>query len=199
MTALRIGVDFDNTLVCYDEAFVATAREENLVPENSNFTSKLDIRAAVRDLPEGEYQWQRLQGLVYGRLINRARLFEGVLNFFATAANFSDTEIVIISHKTELAHHDPMKTNLHRAAREFLENNGLAHAEAFFEPTREEKLARIAHQGCDVFIDDLPEVLLDSNFPGNCRKILFSQSPEDGLENFRSWQDIHDHLFRARG
>jgi hypothetical protein len=199
MTALRIGIDFDNTLVCYDESFVAIAREEKLVPANGNFTSKLDIRGAVRALPEGEHQWQRLQGLVYGRLINRARLFDGVLHFFATAANYSNTEIVIISHKTELAHHDPMKTNLHDAAQEFLKNNGLAAAQAFFEPSREKKLARIAQQDCNVFIDDLPEVLLDSKFPDKCRKILFSQAPQDGLESFRSWQDLHDHFFRSRG
>jgi hypothetical protein len=195
---MRIGVDFDNTIVCYDESFVAMAREEKLVPANGNFTSKTDIRSAVRALPEGEYQWQRLQGLVYGRYIDRARLFDGVAGFFAQVAQNPGTQIVIISHKTTLAHHDPMKTNLHDAARTFLQNNGLATAQTFFEPTREEKLSRIAQQNCDVFIDDLPEVLLDPAFPKTCEKILFSQTPENGLESFGSWQEIHERLFRPR-
>ena len=30
----------------------------------------------------------------------------------------------------------------------------------FFESTKKEKIARIAHIGCDYFIDDLPEILL---------------------------------------
>jgi len=29
---MRIGIDLDNTLICYDEAFLRVGREEGLLP-----------------------------------------------------------------------------------------------------------------------------------------------------------------------
>ena len=56
------------------------------------------------------------------------------------------------------------------------------------------KIARIAHIGCDYFIDDLPEILLMPGFPKNLKRILFD--PE-GIHNadqlyakMVSWQEI---------
>lgn len=193
---MRIGVDFDNTIVCYDEAFLEVAKQKKLINTELGYTSKTAVRDAVRALPDGEYQWQCLQGLVYGRLIMHARLFDGVDKFFAYAGNSPDIELYIVSHKTEIAHHDELKTNLRSSALNFLEHNGffdrlnLQRSHVFFESTREEKIARIKDIGCDVFIDDLPEVLLDPYFPANCRPIFFSSAPEHGLANFSSWNQI---------
>jgi len=89
-----------------------------------------------------------------------------------------------------LAHHDPLGTSCISSAMGFLEANGFLSqpgfgaSQVFFEPTREEKLARIAAQGCNVFIDDLPEVLLHPDFPAACERFLFSSSPHEGLKNF---------------
>jgi hypothetical protein len=43
----------------------------------------------------------------------------------------------------------------------------------FFELTKEEKVARAADLGVDMFIDDLPEILAMPGFPLGMRKILF--------------------------
>jgi len=69
------------------------------------------------------------------------------------------------------------------------------------EPERlpaEAKLARIAGQCCDMFIDDLPEVLASPRFPAATRGILFDPdgSYPDGcwqgrrFERCAEWQSI---------
>ncbi len=193
---MRIGVDFDNTIVCYDEAFLAVAKQEKLLPQTSNNMSKTDVRDAVRNLANGEYEWQRLQGLVYGKLIMQAKLFEGVEDFFDRAAKTAGIELFIVSHKTELAHHDPLQTNLRTSALQFLESHGffnrlgLPRQHVFFETTREDKIKRIKELGCNVFIDDLPEVLLDTDFPKSCVPVFFSVISEKTLKNYSSWHEI---------
>jgi len=200
---MRIGVDFDNTIACYDEAFVKVGRNENILPTEFSGSTKSEVREAIRSLENGEHEWQRLQGLVYGRMINEAKTFAGVEKFFCKAIKHPEIEIFIVSHKTELAHHDPLKTNLRSSAlsflgsRDFFNNKivGIDRNTVFFESTREEKIERIKALQCDVFIDDLPEVLLDSEFPENCKKILFAANSDSGLINFASWQEIEDYLF----
>ncbi len=197
---MRIGVDFDNTIVCYDEAFLAVAKQEGLLPASAMHMSKIAVREAVRGLENGEYQWQRLQGLVYGRLIMRAKLFEGVEAFFHEMGHVSGVELFIVSHKTELAHHDPLKTSLRASALGFLEAHGffdrlgLPRSNVIFESTMEEKIARIEALDFSIFIDDLPDVLLDPSFPRHTQRIFFSDVPEKGLDQFTSWRAIHDHI-----
>jgi hypothetical protein len=100
--------------------------------------------------------------------------------------------LYLISHKTRTpfagANYD-----LHEAAWSFLRTQRLVDApdapfrtdDIHLELTREAKLARIAAQGCDVFIDDLPEVLASAEFPATTRGILFD--PEGSYPD-GSWQ-----------
>jgi len=72
----RIGVDFDNTLIDYDEVFRALACERGLV--DPGFRGGKDaVRRVIRGLPDGEEAWQRLQGTAYGTGIGRAGMFDG--------------------------------------------------------------------------------------------------------------------------
>lgn len=73
---MRIGVDFDNTLACYDALFAGLAREEGLLTHTPP-GGKRRVRDAVRKLPDGELAWRRLQGLAYGRHMARATLVSG--------------------------------------------------------------------------------------------------------------------------
>src|SRR5262249_32890063 len=98
----RIGIDFDNTLIDYDQVFRAFARERGRVgPDFSG--GKDELRRAVRALPEGEEAWQRLQGAVYGSGIGGAVMFEGV-DTFLRRARAAGHEVLIVSHKTEYGH-----------------------------------------------------------------------------------------------
>ena len=176
---MRIGIDFDNTLISYDQVFLAAARERGLV--SLEFTgNKQAVRDAIRLLPDGEAAWQRLQGHVYGKGINGAVMFEGV-DAFLRRCRTAGYEVVIVSHKTEFGHEDPDRVNLRDAALQWMEarglfaadDYGLRRANVYFEATRAEKLRRIAALACAYFIDDLEEVLADPDFPAGVNRILF--------------------------
>ena len=79
--SLLIGVDFDNTIVCYDTLFHKIALEQNLIPADLPQT-KTHVRDFLRQ--EGkEDLWTEMQGYVYGkRMIEDAPPFEGVKAFF---------------------------------------------------------------------------------------------------------------------
>lgn len=199
---MRIGIDLDNTLICYDHAFQRVAREEGLLPASFEGNKAAVKRALLEVRPDG-YEWERLQGLVYGRRIDAAELFAGVAGFFDTCRAQGD-QVVIVSHKTERAHHDPLLTDLRIAALQWMDSNGffdrarlgLDRRQVHFEATRDGKVDRIRALGCDVFVDDLAEVLGHAGMPGGCRKILFGSEPQDEFEQCQSWKDVRDALYR---
>ena len=130
-------------------------------------------------------------------------------DFLHRARTHGDT-ILVVSHKTEHGHFDPERVNLRHAAmrwmreQEFFSAQGFSVApeNIFFASTRSEKLARIGELACDVFIDDLEEVLADPEFPVSIRRILFSEHAEKtaGLpyEIGRDWASIEEMIFLDR-
>ena len=201
---MLIGIDFDNTLVSYDEVFRMAARERGLIPDDFAGT-KQEVRDHIRLLPDGEITWQHLQGYVYGRGIAGATMFEGV-DGFLRRAQAEGLPVVVVSHKTEYGHYDPERVNLREAARAWMRDKGfftvagydIPTENVFFEACRAEKLKRIASLGCTHFIDDLEEVLDDPGFPPDTTRILFSQSKPSGLAPYRvcaSWDEIEEQVF----
>src|SRR5579862_984073 len=100
---MRIGIDFDNTIICYDEVFCDLAKSQQLV-ESHYQGSKRELRDRIRSLPEGDLVWQRIQGKAYGEYIYRAKMFAGFREFIAECNQHPNIEIFIVSHKTELGH-----------------------------------------------------------------------------------------------
>ncbi|HEV2188555.1 MAG TPA: hypothetical protein VGR70_15200 [Stellaceae bacterium] len=199
---MRIGIDFDNTLVDYDRVFLEAARERGLVPRD--FTgSKKAVRDAIRLLPDGESVWQRLQGHVYGAGIGGAVPFPGAREFLFRCVR-EGVETVIVSHKTRFGHYDPARVDLREAARDWLGAQGFLEAvpadRLYFEDDRERKIARIAALGCTHFIDDLEEVFADPSFPVGVQRILFAErgaAPCDAL--CENWRDVTVAVFGDGG
>ena len=199
--SLRIGIDFDNTIAGYDAVFAEAACELGLL-EPGMAGTKAMVRNLLLARPRGEEAWMRLQGMVYGRLMGRARLLDGVGEFLHRCR---DHEVAIISHKTQHGHYDPDRVDLREAARGWLADQGFFAADGFglsaervyFEPTRDAKIARIGALGCTHFIDDLPEVLCDPDFPPGVVRLLLS--PEEAAAGpfiaCRSWREISDAVF----
>ena len=140
---LRIGLDFDNTIITYDAVFLAAARKSGLV--GADFTGgKQAIRDTIRLLPDGELSWQKLQGQVYGKGLARAEMVEGV-DAFLRRCRKNNVPVVIVSHKTEFGHHDPDRINLRDAARAWMAEHGFFQAvgygiapnAVYFENTRQ--------------------------------------------------------------
>lgn len=206
ITDLLIGLDFDNTLVRYDEVFLTSARSWGLIDDGFS-GSKLAIRDFIRLLPDGELSWQRLQGHVYGKGIAAASLFAGA-DAFLRRCRAEGCRVAIVSHKTEYGHHDPERVNLRKAALDWMaaqgffrsDGYGISVADVFFESTRAQKLGRIARIRCSCFIDDLEEVLTDPKFPAGIDRILFSgdhvADPGAPYVICPTWQHIEERIFR---
>jgi hypothetical protein len=196
---MLIGVDFDNTIVCYDELFHRVAVEQGLIPLSVP-TTKREVRRYLEGRGLGD-AWTELQGYVYGVRLLEAPAFPGVLEFFRRGVR-SDLSLAIISHKTRYPARGP-RHDLHEAARRWLEVHGfydpgrigLPADRVYFELSQREKVVRIAREGCVCFIDDLPELLTRPDFPtGVRRRILFDphghHAAEEGLCHTTSWAEI---------
>jgi hypothetical protein len=183
---MLVGLDLDNTIVCYDGLFHRLAFERGLIPADIPL-----VKEAVRDhlrAAGAEDAWTELQGTVYGERMLEAEPFPGSLEFIASCVG-SRVNVAIVSHRTHRPYSGP-QYDLHAAARGWLETVGVTDAEkiglgsdrVYLEETKDAKLKRIADLGCTHFVDDLPEFLTHPAFPTGVQRILFapSSSPSAG-------------------
>jgi hypothetical protein len=177
---MTVGLDFDNTLVDYDRAAFELARARNWIPASLSPT-KTAVRDCLRASAEGDLRWQYLQGALYTHGLDRAVLPPGVADC-VLARRAAGDRIVIVSHKTEFAHHNGHGVNLREAAlawmtrQQFFADDGLGfgQADVYFAARRDEKIARIDALGCDWFVDDLPELFAEPAFPASTQRILYA-------------------------
>jgi thiamine kinase-like enzyme len=203
-----IGIDFDNTIACYDGVFHKVALEKGLIPENIGIT-KEEVKNYLKGIGN-ENIWTELQGIVYGPEIIKAKVYPGVLDFLEWCKD-NDIKTYIISHKTK----HPFigeRHDLHAFAKKFLElknffteETGLKLEETFFNETKEEKIVKVEELNCDFFIDDLPEILMSKHFPERTRGILFdpnnkndSNACNKNLMTVNSWNDFKEFLKIAK-
>jgi len=196
---MRIGLDFDNTIVSYDALFHAVAVEKLLVPAETP-VSKVEVRDYLRAIGN-EPAWTELQGYVYGARMEQAEAYSGFFEF-VRAARANNVELVIVSHKTKHPFLGP-QYDLHAAAGGWiaaaLRDDDVAFfpdGRVFFELTKEAKIARIAACGCDYFVDDLPEILQMPGFPAETGRLLFDPEQSHGGDGmtarFGSWHEIRN-------
>ena len=180
-----IGIDFDNTIIKYDELFYKISLEKNLIPSNI-IKDKNTIRNFLRDHSK-EDEWTLMQGEVYGERIKEAMPFPSMKRTILKLKSMN-VPLKIISHKTKFPYLGPKK-NLHTAARGWLKRNEFFDSELnfknddiFFETTKEKKVERIISSGCTHYIDDLPEIL--EMIPSSIKKIYFSPLEDPKGHNF---------------
>jgi hypothetical protein len=200
---MRIGIDFDNTIVCYDDLFHRIAMEHSLIDETVPI-AKQAVRNYLRQCGL-ETEWTKLQGLVYGARMNEAKAYPGVIDFISNFLTIG-AKISIISHKTKIPYAGP-PYDLHTAANDWLSARDIGVTGAFkavtidFELTREEKLRKIEKRNCSIFIDDLLEFLSEPTFPRQTQKILFDPNDinkdDNGYLRVNSWSQI-SRLIKAK-
>jgi hypothetical protein len=201
---MRLGIDFDNTIACYNTIFHRLAAERGLVPADP-VLSKAQVRDLLRKQGR-EDDWTELQGYVYGPGMTQVETFPGVAACLRSLIEAS-VDVHIISHKTRTPYRGPA-WDLRQAAQVWLEQQGffdinrigLSRDKVFFELTLAEKLQRITQQGCTHFLDDLPELLAEPGFPQGVHRLLFDPDRAHGGEPFErihSWPElatwIHNH------
>lgn len=173
-----LGIDFDNTIIQYDDVFYRHALNKKLIPETLA-KDKLSVRDYLRS-KNIEDEWTIIQGEVYGSRIMDAEPFDSVVEVLTALKNLG-IPLKIISHKTRFPYLGP-KVDLHKSALNWLNSHGflgssglgLSEDDVFFEVKLEDKISRIISSGCTHFIDDLPEVL--ELLPDRISRILFQAS-----------------------
>lgn len=200
-----IGLDLDNTIVSYDHLIHDEATRRGLVARDVP-REKRSVRDAVRRLNEGEIEWQRIQGCVYGPRMMEAEIFSGVEAFLERCRS-RGVQAMIISHKTEYANYDETRTPLRKAALELLSNRGIVGAgsapltaeDVHFASTREEKIQLITKLGCTHFLDDLEELFCEASFPPEVEGFLFRPTGAgvqvQGPTVVRSWAEFGRAVF----
>jgi len=201
-----IGIDFDNTIIDYNNLFYEVGLSLGVLPNNADCNKKIIREYLIEN--EREQDWIKIQGLVYGKYIRTAKVMEGFFSFFDHCYGMG-WKIYIISHKTR----DSIvgeKFNLHTSALNWLEKNRIfgtdirgAVVGVFFEATRSEKIFRINQLGCDIMIDDLAEVLLHPDLSSDIIKILYDPLAENpsNREYFTAcrWDQVYGIIERQYG
>jgi hypothetical protein len=205
--SLVIGVDFDNTIACYDQVFCKVAQTLGLL-ECDFSLSKSQVKQSLLESAAGDLSWQKLQGQVYGKYMHLATMYPGFMEFLFLA-KLQGHKVVIVSHKSEFGHFDEKKIPLRQAATEWMQDSNiegldtleLNREDIFFASTRELKIVKIRELKCDYFIDDLVEVLDEPLFPNNTKKILFDphqkQMSTDDRLSITSWRQITKQLLEG--
>lgn len=198
---MLIGLDFDNTIVCYDRAIATLADELLDLPVDLPRT-KLGLRDHLRAAGR-EAEWTAFQGTLYGPGMRHAEPFEGAVQTLQELAA-DGHQLVIVSHRSLRPYAGP-PYDLHAAARGWVvdrlqsvglfgEDAGGSTSPVNFLETREAKVATIAKLGCDVFLDDLPEVLQAPGFPASTVAVLFDPAdevpPPARWHHLRAWAQL---------
>jgi hypothetical protein len=199
---MRVGIDIDNTIICYDGVFASVAQlighDIDVVFSKEKTKDWFHSRNMYDEFTE-------LQGLVYGSYLGLSSLYDGVKGFL-NRANLMGCTVFIVSHKTRY----PLigdKVDLHNAASVFLSEQGIIKSKSsglvpaenlFYETSLNDKIERIAALQLDYFIDDLSDVLNHDSFPKSTHAIQFFPGTlgKSNLAGTRlsSWQDIHDFI-----
>ena len=207
-----IGIDLDNTIIDYRNAFWHTALSTGIFTERDKISfsnnhgqipNKNEIKNRLILEEGGNYKWESLQGQVYGQYIHNAGIYPGVANFLLHS-KVRGVKVYIISHKTEFGHYDKSQTPLRKAALNVLEQKdllsgdyGIQEKDIFFFDARRKKVNKVAELNCTYFIDDLPEIFREDNFPENTTEILFDIQSEHAMNyTFNSWRGINDLVFK---
>ena len=182
-----LGLDLDNTVIDYAEAYRVLAPQFGLADEH---VSRAQIRSQLRRTPDDDEEWQRFQSRLYSEGLESAQPAAGVVDLLETCRQFG-VSVVIISHKTPTCPGRFGARDLLTPARAWLRRHGISPGWipeecVTFHATAREKVARIAEVLPLWFMDDLEEILVMDRFPVEVKRVLYrAGSPwverEDGV------------------
>ena len=138
-----VGIDLDNTIINYNNSFKILAKKNKIINKSSKQFNKSQIKEKLTKIDEN--LWTKLQGEIYGKYINYAKIFPGFVKFI-NFLNKNNINFKIISHKTKYPYIG-QKYNLHTSAINYLKSNLSTNLKLgknlFFESTLKKKIIRI--------------------------------------------------------
>lgn len=171
----RIGLDLDNTAIDYTPAYRIIAEKTGL-PQG--LSDRESIRRRLRKSDEDDMEWQHFQSLLYTDGLAIAQPATGLFDFLNMCSTLG-IRIFIVSHKTSQTPVQFGARDLRAPAQEWLMKHGISPGlvrkeDVYFCSTREEKVRTIAAIDCQVFVDDLIEVLNHPDLPTDISRFLYS-------------------------
>jgi hypothetical protein len=115
---MKIGFDFDNTIVCYDKTIEVLSKKLDL-PNDLN-RDKFSIKDYLRKYNR-EDEWTEFQGLIYGPGMQYAFMFEYFYNICDKLVNLNH-ELFIVSHRSRYPYKGE-KHDLHFYAQQWIQIN----------------------------------------------------------------------------
>jgi hypothetical protein len=169
---MRIGIDFDNTLVRYDVVFNSIAVTLGLKPGEN---PKEAVKNYLISSQGNTTLWKETQASVYGDLIREATFLPDFVEFYDYLKS-RNIEFFIVSYKTRFARLKGAKISLHGAANLWIDQSlsFLEKSNIFYETAVTKKVKRIASLDLDYYVDDLLTVLYHKDFPKSVRKVLMT-------------------------
>ena len=169
---MRFGFDFDNTFVNYDKPAEIWSKRNGL----GSIDSMKALKNFYRESRDYETDWIEVQEWLYTEGLAYATLGEGIAELIDCLRK-KDSAIFIVSHKSNLS--SKSKLNLIQPATAWLDTvlkqnfNGLI-IPYFFAETREKKIEKIIELRLTHFVDDLPEIFQEENFPKDIQSFLIN-------------------------
>jgi hypothetical protein len=198
---MKIGLDFDNTIISYDAIFYKVALEKSLIPSELP-ANKVAVRDYLRNAGKEDI-WTEMQGYVYGARMDEASAYSGAINALKLL-KLQGHKLFIVSHKTQFPYAGE-QYDLHQCSSKWIANQLqlsdsplIDHADVFFNATKAEKIKKIEQLECDIFLDDLPEILLAEQFPVKTKRCLFDPEghhfdlERDVIKHHQSWESFAD-------
>ena len=191
---MNIGLDFDNTIVCHENTIKVIAKKYYNLPATLVLT-KENVRNHLRSTNR-EAMWTEMQGRIYGPGMLHAIPEDGLIACLRYCKSMGH-KLRIISHRSKYPYAGE-KYDLHMHGKDWIEKHlrteGLFNESntIFFCETKKEKLRTIKELKCDIFIDDLPEILSSTDFPKETIKLLYdphSLNSCNELQTITTWND----------
>ena len=190
---LKIGIDFDNTLVNHDKSFYEKLKKKIKISKKK-FKNKDDIKNFIIKNFNNKI-WTEIQGEVYSCLDYSTPnpYSHKVLEKIREKHN-----LFLISHKTTY----PVigkKIDLHKISKKWLKEHGFAYVKnpifkrenIFFETNIHKKISRIRKIKCDIYIDDLHKIL--KLLPNYIKKIHFTKNKiNTNYKSISNWKYFYE-------
>ena len=191
---MRIGFDFDNTIVDYDLVFTQIADELNLEYLDSPKNSIKNYYEIELGQPNS---WKKIQFKVYCELISKISPSEKFITFLNWLID-NKHDIFIVSHKTQNIRINNKNLNLRQPAKKWIEKNipNFNKERLFFESSAIAKIRKIKSLNLDFFVDDLVTILNHRQFPHVTKKILIN-SRWQKLNNIyiaKNWEEVKKYI-----
>ena len=171
---IKVGFDFDNTIINYDNLFYEISLKKGLLPKRLGKSKESVKNFLIKNYPIKI--WQKIQSEVYSQLIYLAKPNNEIIKLIKYLIK-NNIEVFIVSHKTKFPYFGN-KINLHKLSLKWIDKNILKkkikiqRKNIFFETTEKKKINKIKKLKLTHFVDDLDKILklLDNSI----KKIKYS-------------------------